>query len=97
MGPRKISSSAEKMKKALEEKKKEKYLLRLYVSGTTSKSIRAIANLKRVCEGHLKGRYDLEVVDISLNPVLAQGEQIIATPTLIKNLPIPLRKLIGRR
>ena len=91
----KIGSSAGKMTKALEEKKKEKYLLRLYVSGTTPKSMRAVANLKRVCEEHLKGRYDLQVVDISRHPVLAKGEQIFATPTLIKNLPIPLRKLIG--
>ena len=91
----KTGSSAGKIKKALKEKKKERYLLRLYVSGTTSKSMRAIANLKRVCEEHLKGRYDLEVVDISRHPLLAKGDQIIATPTLIKNLPIPLRKLIG--
>ena len=91
----KTGSSAGKMKKALEEKKKEKYLLRLYVAGKTPKSIRAVANLKKVCEEHLKGRYDLDVVDIYQHPVLAKGDQIIATPTLIKNLPIPLRKLIG--
>ena len=73
----------------------EHYLLKLYVTGTTSKSIRAITNIKRICEAHLKGRYHLEVVDIYQQPVLAKGEQILAAPTLIKQLPSPLRRLIG--
>ena len=73
----------------------KKYLLRLYVTGTTSKSIRAIHNLKSICEDRLKGRYVLEVVDIYQQPALAKGEQIIAAPTLIKSLPLPLRRLIG--
>ena len=72
-----------------------KYLLKLYVAGTTSKSVRAISNIKRICESHLKGRYLLEVVDIYQRPVLAKGEQIVAAPTLIKHLPVPLRRLIG--
>ena len=71
------------------------YLLKLYVAGTTSKSVRAISNIKRICESHLKGRYLLEVVDIYQRPVLAKGEQIVAAPTLIKHLPSPLRRLIG--
>jgi len=72
-----------------------KYLLRLYVTGTTGKSVRAIQNVRRICEEHLKGLYDLEVVDIYKNLPLARGDQIIAAPTLIKRLPAPLRRLIG--
>jgi circadian clock protein KaiB len=74
---------------------KQKYILRLYVTGVTPKSQLAIANVKRICEEHLKGRYDLEVIDIYQQPVLARGEQIIATPTLIKKIPTPLRRFIG--
>ncbi len=75
--------------------KEAKYVLRLYVAGTTQNSVRAIENIKRICEEYLKGRYDLEVVDIYQQPVLAKGDQIIAVPTLIKKLPQPLRKFIG--
>jgi circadian clock protein KaiB len=74
---------------------KAKYLLRLYVTGTTGKSVRAIQNVRRICEEHLQGVYDLEVVDIYKNLPLARGDQIIAAPTLIKRLPAPLRRLIG--
>jgi circadian clock protein KaiB len=74
---------------------KGKYLLRLYVTGTTGKSMRAIQNVRRICEEHLQGLYDLEVVDIYKNLPLARGDQIIAAPTLIKRLPEPLRRLIG--
>jgi len=76
-------------------RKKAKYLLRLYVTGTTGKSMRAIQNVRRICEEHLQGLYDLEVVDIYKNLPLARGDQIIAAPTLIKRLPVPLRRLIG--
>ena len=75
--------------------KKAKYLLRLYVTGTTGKSMRAIQNVRRICEEHLQDLYDLEVVDIYKNLPLARGDQIIAAPTLIKRLPAPLRRLIG--
>jgi len=75
--------------------KKARYLLRLYVTGTTGKSVRAIQNVRRICEEHLQGLYDLEVVDIYKNLPLARGDQIIAAPTLIKRLPSPLRRLIG--
>ena len=78
-----------------EKLKKAQYLLRLYVAGATPKSIRAIENIKSICEEHLKGRYDLEVIDIYQQPVLAKGDQIIAVPTLIKKLPLPLRRFIG--
>jgi circadian clock protein KaiB len=73
----------------------EKYCLRLYITGTTPKSNRAITNVKKICEAHLHGRYTLEVIDIYQQPVLAKGEQIVAAPTLIKRLPLPLRKFIG--
>jgi circadian clock protein KaiB len=71
------------------------YVLRLYVTGATTRSARAISNIRKICEEHLEGRYDLEVVDISQHPTLAEGEQIIAAPTLIKKLPLPLRMFIG--
>ena len=77
------------------EPKKEKWLLRLYVAGQTPNSVRAIENIKRICEEFLKGHYDLEVIDIYQQPVLAKGDQIIAVPTLIRKLPPPLRKFIG--
>lgn len=73
----------------------EKYILRLYVTGMTEKSERAIQNIKRICEEHLKGRYELEVIDVYRNPVLTRGDQIVATPTLIKKIPEPIRKFIG--
>ena len=73
----------------------EKYCLRLYVTGSTPKSTRAITNIKRICETHLKNRYTLEIVDIYQQPGLAKEEQIIAAPTLIKSLPLPLRRFIG--
>jgi circadian clock protein KaiB len=74
---------------------KERYVLRLYVTGSTPRSSKAIRNIRALCEEHLQGRYDLEVIDIHQQPVLARGEQIIAAPTLIKKLPAPLRKVVG--
>ena len=73
----------------------EKYVLRLYITGMTPNSKRAVENVKKICEQHLQGRYDLEIIDIYQEPGLAEGAQIVAAPTLIKKLPIPLRKLIG--
>jgi circadian clock protein KaiB len=72
-----------------------RYGLRLYVAGMTPRSARALANIKEICEEHLKGIYALQVIDIYQQPVLAQGDQIIAVPTLLKRLPLPLRRLIG--
>jgi circadian clock protein KaiB len=72
-----------------------RYLLRLYVTGSTPRSTRATSNVRKICEEHLEGRYDLEVYDISQHPSLAKGEQIIAAPTLIKKAPLPLRRFIG--
>lgn len=71
------------------------YVLRLYVTGTTPHSTRAIINIRKICEEHLHGRYDLEVINIAQDSRLAAGEQIIAAPTLIKKLPLPLRRFIG--
>jgi circadian clock protein KaiB len=73
----------------------EQYVLRLYVTGVTPNSVRAIDNLKDLCEEYLHGRYDLEIVDIYKQASLAKDEQIVAAPTLVKKLPLPLRKLIG--
>ena len=73
----------------------DRYVLRLYVTGLTARSTRAIENVKKICEERLAGRYDLEVIDIYQQPALAKGEQIIAAPTLIKSLPLPLRRVIG--
>jgi circadian clock protein KaiB len=81
--------------RALKDPGQGHYLLRLYVTGATPKSLQAIQHIKRICEDHLKGRYSLEVVDVYQQPVLAKGEQIIAAPTLIKRLPLPLRRFIG--
>jgi circadian clock protein KaiB len=72
-----------------------KYVLRLYVSGSTLKSALAVENIKRICEQYLKNRYDLKVIDIYQQPNLAREEQIVAVPTLIKRLPPPLRRLVG--
>jgi circadian clock protein KaiB len=69
--------------------------LRLYVAGQTAKSLHAYANLKRICEEHLDGRYQIEIVDLMKNPELAMGDQIFALPTLVRKLPEPVRKIIG--
>jgi circadian clock protein KaiB len=73
----------------------ERYVLRLYVTGMTSRSARAVRNLQAICDEYLHGRYDLEVIDIYQQPVLVKGEQIIAAPTLVKKLPLPMRRIIG--
>ena len=69
--------------------------LRLYVAGQTEKSVRAFANLKRICEEHLAGQYRIEVIDLLKNPQLAEGDQILAIPTLVRKLPAPVKKIIG--
>lgn len=69
--------------------------LRLYVAGQTPKSLAALSNLKKICAEHLAGKYELEVIDLIKNPQLAQGDQILAIPTLVRNLPVPIRKIIG--
>jgi circadian clock protein KaiB len=76
-------------------KPEAKWDLRLYVAGQTPRSLQAFANLKRICEEHLAGRYQIEVVDLLRNPQLAKGDQILALPTLVRKLPEPVRKIIG--
>ena len=73
----------------------ETYELRLYVAGQTARSMAAFANLKRICEEHLKGQYRIEIIDLQLNPQLAKGDQILALPTLVRKLPPPVKKIIG--
>jgi circadian clock protein KaiB len=72
-----------------------RYILRLYVAGMTSRSSRAVENVRAFCEKHLEGRYDLQIIDVYQQRALAKSEQLIAAPTLIKKLPLPLRRLIG--
>ena len=84
-----------KGKKAKTDSTEEIWNLRLYVAGHTRKSLTAVANLKKICEEHLVGKYRVEIIDLLKNPQLAKGDQIIAIPTLVKKLPEPLRKIIG--
>jgi circadian clock protein KaiB len=88
-------SSTEAFEQALEASENTPHVLKLYIAGNTTRSQAAIMNIRKVCEERLKGRYKLEVIDIYQKPELAKGEQIIATPTLIKFLPLPLRRVIG--
>ncbi|MFH0727651.1 MAG: circadian clock KaiB family protein [Pseudomonadota bacterium] len=91
----KLKDSVTEFEQRLRKSGKENYVLRLYVAGISEKSVQAIQNIQQICNEHLKGRYDLEVIDIYEHPVLAKGEQILATPTLLKKLPLPLRRFIG--
>lgn len=92
---KKPDKQAEALTQAAKARGKEHYVLRLYVAGVTPKSERAIRSVKEICEQHLKGRYDLEIVDIYQQPEALKKDQIVAAPTLIKELPLPLRRLIG--
>jgi circadian clock protein KaiB len=87
-----LTDELEKSSQSLD---KEVYVLRLYVAGMSPRSIVAIENVRRICEENLKGRYELEVIDIYQQPQYAKKEQLLAAPTLIKKLPLPLRRLIG--
>jgi circadian clock protein KaiB len=73
----------------------ERWELRLYVAGQTAKSLAAFANLEKVCQEHLAGKYSIEIVDLLVNPQLARGDQIVAIPTLVRKLPAPIRRIIG--
>lgn len=73
----------------------ERWKLRLYVAGQTPKGVTALINLKKICETHLAGRYEIEVIDLLRNPTLAEGDQILAIPTLVRRLPAPMKKIIG--
>ncbi|HEX5873093.1 MAG TPA: circadian clock KaiB family protein [Pyrinomonadaceae bacterium] len=91
-----MRSATEAFEKTLKRKalKRAKYILRLYVSGSSASSLKAVYNLKKICEEHLPD-YDLEVIDIHENPAAARAEQIVAAPTLVKKLPEPLRRFVG--
>jgi circadian clock protein KaiB len=89
------SDSEKEYEKMLQANRHEKYVLRLFVTGMTPKSINAIENIRKISEENLHGRYELEVIDIYQQPEYAKKEEIIAAPTLIKKLPLPLRKFIG--
>lgn len=95
MSEEETEDTKEEFEQAIQETGNEKYLLRLYVTGLTPRSTKAIQNIKKICEENLKGRYELEVVDVYQQPEFAKKEQIIAAPTLIKKLPLPLRRIIG--
>jgi len=77
------------------EEKNKTWELRLYVAGKTAKSVTALQNLKKYCEEHLQGQYHIEVIDLLVNPQLAEGDQILAIPTLVRKVPEPIRKIIG--
>jgi circadian clock protein KaiB len=81
--------------KAKGAKKEEKWELRLYIAGNTPKSMTALANLKKYCEQHLGNKYSIEVIDLLIHPQLAAGDQILAIPTLVRKVPVPIRKIIG--
>ena len=93
----KLRSTTEAFEEALKSGvlRRAKYILRLYVSGSSAGSLRAVYNLKKICEEHFPNDYELEVIDIYENPTAARQEQIIAAPTLVKSLPRPLRKFVG--
>ena len=90
-----FAPSAEAFERAIAESPDTHFVLRLCVSGMTARSRQAIDNIRNLCEEHLGGRYDLEIIDIYQQPGLAKDAQIIAAPTLVKKLPLPLRKIIG--
>ncbi len=90
-----LTPSAQEFERAIAESPDAHFVLRLYVSGMTPRSRQAIDNIRKLCEEHLAGRYDLEITDIYQQPHLAKEEQVIAAPTLVKKLPPPLRKVIG--
>ncbi|MBT0664041.1 circadian clock KaiB family protein [Geobacter pelophilus] len=95
MSPKMTKTALETIEAASRDSGSQPYILRLYIAGLTPRSQEAVRIITGICEEHLAGRYNLEVIDLYQNPVLAKGEQIIAAPTLIKKLPLPLRKIIG--
>ena len=93
--PRKTISATDRFEEAIVRSVRDKYILRLYITGMTPRSQEALRKLKKVCHEYMSDNYELEVIDIYQQPVLAKGDQIIAVPTLIKKLPLPLRRMIG--
>ncbi len=90
-----MSSNRKRLEENLVATEKDKWALRLYVAGKTPKALTAFANLKKICEDQLNGKYSIEVIDLLENPQLGAADQILALPTLIRKLPLPVRKIIG--
>jgi len=95
MKPKKENSDKRIKKEKTVKTTNDKWVLRLYVAGQTPKAITAFANLKKICEEQLKGKYSIEVIDLLINPQLGSEDQILALPTLVRKLPVPVRKIIG--
>ncbi len=93
MNTKKINTQKLPSKKGVAEK--DKWVLRLYVAGQTQKSLNAFSNLKAICEQQLEGKYEIEVIDLLINPQLSRDDQILAIPTLVRKIPAPVRKIIG--
>jgi len=95
MKPRKVNSGKKLSKRKPADKTDDKWVLRLYVAGQSPKALTALANLKKICEEQLEGKYSIEVIDLLINPQLGKEDQILALPTLVRKLPVPVRKIIG--
>ncbi len=95
MRQKNVSSNRNNMEENLVATEKDKWILRLYVAGQTPKALTAFANLKKICEEQMKGKYSIEVIDLLKNPQLGAADQIFALPTLVRKLPVPVRKIIG--
>ena len=95
MKPKKENSDKKIKKEKPDKTENDKWVLRLYVAGQTPKALTAFANLKKICEEQLKGKYSIEVIDLLINPQLGNEDQILALPTLVRKLPVPVRKIIG--
>ena len=91
----KVASTKRKKGAVTKTKRDAEWELRLYIAGQTPKAVAAFANLQRICEERLKGKYRIEVIDLMMNPALARGDQILAIPTLVRKLPEPIKKIIG--
>ena len=92
---KKVNSNRKSIEEDLAAKEKDKWILRLYVAGKTPKALTAFTNLKKICEEQLNGKYSIEVIDLLINPQLGVEDQILALPTLVRKLPVPVRKIIG--
>jgi circadian clock protein KaiB len=90
-----VNSNRKRLEENLVATEKDKWILRLYVAGKTPKALTAFTNLKKICEEQLKGKYSIEVIDLLINPQLSAEYQILALPTLVRKLPVPVRKIIG--
>jgi len=95
MRQKEVNSNRKSIEEILVATEKDKWILRLYVAGKTPKALTAFTNLKKICEEQLNGKYSIEVIDLLINPQLGVEDQILALPTLVRKLPVPVRKIIG--